>query len=100
MKLNKKDYITILEYYKINIPVNAKLHEIQILAEDIIAEKLCRCIKKVQKIDDEDESRAIAICKNSILGNKKLKISRFTCKKKPKLFKNNLKKTRIIKIHN
>ena len=33
-----------------------------------------------------NEGRAIAICKTSVLKNKNLKINKFTCKKKPQLF--------------
>ena len=105
MKLSRKDYITILKYYKIDVSNDAKLKYIQEKAEQILAEKLCRCIKKVHnqdskkvKIRDTKEARAIAICQNSILTKKKLKINRFTCKKKPKFLSKKGSKTKINKI--
>ena len=99
MKLSRKDYITILRFYKISISDNAKLNEVREKAEQLIAEKLCRCIKKVKLDSDSNESRAIAICNKSILGKKKLKIHRFTCKKKPKLLGKKGSKTKLVKIY-
>ena len=99
MKLNKSDYLNILRFYNINISSDAKINEIRNKAEDIISKKLCRCIKKIQKPKDLNESRAIAICQNSVLGKKNIKINRFTCKKKPKLLGKKGKKTKLIKIH-
>jgi hypothetical protein len=77
MRLTKKDYTSILNYYKIKYD---KLTPLQIKnnAESILATKLCKCIKKVSS----DESKAIAICTNSVLQKKYLKAFRFTCKKK------------------
>ena len=81
MKLTKKDYTSILNYYKISYE---KLTPLQIKnnAESILATKLCKCIKKVTPILKSDESKAIAICTNSVLQKKYLKAFRFTCKKK------------------
>ena len=84
MKLNKSDYISILKYYNINY-LNKSSVEIKNLAEEIIADKLCSCIKKVNN-KSNNESRAIAICRNNVINKKGYKINRFTCKKKPKLF--------------
>lgn len=84
MKLNKNDYISILQYYNIHHS-DKSLIEIKNLAEEIIADKLCSCIKKV-KPETKNESRAIAICRSSIINKKGFKINRFTCKKKTKLF--------------
>lgn len=79
MKLYKKDYENILNYY--NEPFDNNIKELKNKVENIIANKLCRCIKKVNKrIKDNDYS--IAICKNSVLTKKNLKIKGFTCKKK------------------
>ena len=99
MKLTKNDYITILKYYNISIPKNTKLKTVRQKAEQIIAEKLCRCIKKVDTSNLTKESRAIAICKNSVITRKNLNIHRFTCKKKPKLHskKGSKSNTKIIK---
>ena len=46
MKLTKNDYITILKYYNINVPKDTKIKAIRQKAEQLIAEKLCRCIKR------------------------------------------------------
>lgn len=96
MKLNKKDYIDILKFYNIKYPNNASLSTITNLAEDIIAKKLCSCIKKVNN-DINDESIKIAICRKNVIHKKGYKINRFTCKKKPKLLSKKKTKTKIWK---
>jgi len=95
MKLNKNDYISILKYYKINY-LNKSFIEIQNLAEQIIADKLCSCIKKIN-IKSNNESKAIAICRNNVINKKGYKINRFTCKKKPKLFNKKSKRNKNYK---
>jgi len=90
MQLTKQDYLTILKFYNIDINNNAKLFQIKEKAENILADKLCKCIKKLQDPNDIDETRSIAICKNSVLNKKDITASRFTCKKKARfLGKNN-----------
>lgn len=76
-KLTNKDYISILKYYKINIPKSN--HLIKIKAEKIMAEKLCKCIKK---IDIENESKSIGICTRTIFNRKGYTRGQFECKKK------------------
>jgi methionyl-tRNA formyltransferase len=91
--LNQNDYIKILNYYDIPISPKDSSKTIKHKAENILAEKLCKCIKKVKKNDDErdnetpseSESKAIAICSNSIFEKKGLDRGLFDCKKKPKL---------------
>ena len=97
MKLTKKDYIKILKFYKIEYPEDTKIKIIREKAEQLLAEKLCRCIKKVSA-PNPDEARAIAICQNSVMTKKKIKVHRFTCKKKPKLLPKKGSKTRVSKI--
>jgi len=80
MKLSKNDYKSILNFYKIDSD-NLNNKQIKSKAEDILATKLCRCIKKVDPTL-KNESKAIAICTDSILKKKHLKSFRFTCKKK------------------
>ena len=80
MRLRNKlysDYIKILNYYDIPIPKNKKqlIHE----AENILADKLCKCIKKV---DINNESKSIGICTKTIYNRKGLTRKSFTCKKK------------------
>ena len=65
MRLKNSDYITILKYYDIDAQGMRK-KDAKRKAEDLLANKLCRCIKRVDN-KDEPESRAIAICKSSIL---------------------------------
>ncbi len=93
--LKKDDYIKILNYYKIPIGRTDSSKTIKIKAEEILADKLCKCIKKVKQTDDEidtetpteAESKAIGICTDSIFRRKGLKHSGFTCKKRPKFLK-------------
>jgi len=90
-ELTKNDYINILNYYKLTIPKSKRL--IQKNAEQILAEKLCRCIKKV---DSKFESRAIGICTKTIINNKGYNRGKFNCKKNlsVKISKNNKVKTK------
>ena len=101
MDLSHHDYLQILQYYNINY---VKLNKIKIkeAAENILASKLCRCIKKV---GSDDEQRSIGICKKSVLGRKHLKNYNFTCKKKAKFIpkkkgsKNLVKTKRVLQIN-
>lgn len=70
----------------------ASFKTVQNAAEEILATKLCRCIKKINPTE-KNESKNIALCANSVLKKKGLKLSRFTCKKKPS-FTKSLNKTR------
>lgn len=76
-ELTNNDYKRILEFYKKTIPRSKRLLKIQ--AEKILANKLCKCIKKVDK---NNESRAIGICTKTIINNKGFTRGKFTCKKK------------------
>ena len=55
-ELTNNDYKKILEFYNKPIPKSRRLLKKQ--AEKILANKLCKCIKKVDK---ENEARAIGI---------------------------------------
>ena len=76
-ELTNKDYISILKYYNIDIPKSNRLLKKQ--AEKIMAEKLCKCIKKIVPIN---ESRAIGICTKTIFNQKGYTRGKFQCKKK------------------
>jgi hypothetical protein len=78
--ITNADYVKILDYYKIKIPRSDRL--LQKTAENIMADKLCRCIKK---LDPVNESRSIGICTKSIFNKKGLKRENFTCKGKRKV---------------
>ena len=90
--LKKIDYIKILNYYSIPISSTDSSKTIKNKAEEILANKLCKCIKKVKKTDTdidtetptEAESKSIGICSDSIFRRKGLKHGAFTCKKHPK----------------
>lgn len=90
-KLNKNDYLSILKYYNVNSN-GLSLSDIKNTAENILANKLCRCIKKVgnyylKKKIIKQKKDIIGICKNSVITKKKLQINKFRCKKKPRLLK-------------
>jgi hypothetical protein len=84
MKLTNKDYKTILNFYKVDLSALSS-KEIKSKAEHYLAMKLCKCIKKIKGpggTGASDEKRAIAICYNSVLKKKNLKVFKFSCKKK------------------
>ena len=76
-KLTNKDYVSILKYYNLDIPKSRRLLKIQ--AEKIMAEKLCKCIKK---LDPENEARSIGICTKTIFNRKGYTRGEFKCKQK------------------
>ena len=76
-KLTNLDYANILHFYKKKIPTSARILKLQ--AEHILAEKLCRCIKK---LGPTNEARSIGICTKSVINNKGYKRGTFSCKKK------------------
>lgn len=84
------DYKKILKYYKKSYSKKSN-YKIKKEAENILANKLCKCIKTISK-RNKNQRGVIAICANSVFTKKKLKYNRFTCKSNPKLIPN--KKTR------
>ena len=76
-ELTINDYKHILEFYKKPIPKSKR--QLKIQAENMLANKLCRCIKKTDKVN---EARAIGICTKTIINNKGFSRGKFTCKKK------------------
>ena len=99
MKLTLDDYIIIAKHYGLRIPISKKtkrynFRKLKKNVHTLLAKKLCRCIKSVQKTSKKSltrknkykENRAIAICNKSIFKNRGMKHYRFTCKKKKKLF--------------
>ena len=92
-KLNNDDYKKILEYYKKPIPKSEEL--IKNFAEQIIGQKLCRCIKKI----GAPEERSIGICTKTIINNKGYTRGKFNCKGKSSIIlKKNKNKTKKIKL--
>jgi hypothetical protein len=76
-ELTINDYKHILEFYKKPLPKSKRLLKLE--AEKLLASKLCRCIKK---IDRDSESRAIGICTKTVINNKGYSRGKFTCKNK------------------
>jgi len=93
--LSKSDYIKILNYY--DLPVPKKQSQMKTKAENVLANKLCRCIKKVGSI--RDEKKGIGICTRSIFNKKGLVRESFKCKKSIKnvTFKKRKKKNQTKK---
>lgn len=98
--LTKNDYVKILDYYDLSIPKNRDTLKKQ--AETVLANKLCRCIKKVSPTN---EARGIGICTRSIFKKKGLVRGTFKClrvhknvtlKKQPKRGASTRKKNRKI----
>lgn len=77
VELTNKDYVSILKYYNLNIPRSKRLLKKQ--AEQIMAEKLCKCIKKIDPIN---EAKSIGICTKTIFNRKGYTRGKFQCKKK------------------
>ena len=111
MRLLLSDYKTILKFYNIDAS-NMNKTAIKRKAEDILAEKLCRCIKKVgtslknksqlrnKSLKNKSKAaRVIAICKNSILTKKNVFSPKFTCKGTAKLLPSKHKHNTLTKRH-
>lgn len=91
------DYKVILNFY--GIPhANLNAAEIKKAAEAILGSKMCKCIKRVQKSRHKPlvESQAIAICKDSVLTKKQLRIYNFKCKGKNTLLPQKKTRKRLV----
>ena len=75
-ELTTNDYKKILEYYNKPIPKSSRL--VKAAAEKILAQKLCRCIKKV----GPPEGKAIGICTKTVFNRKGYTRGKFKCKGK------------------
>jgi hypothetical protein len=84
-----------LDYYNVEYK-NTSTSHVKKLAERIIAEKLCSCIKKVPNANNP-ESRAIGICIYSVIQRKHLKINGFSCKKRMMLKTSKTNKNKLTK---
>jgi hypothetical protein len=74
------DYKKILEYYGETVPRSKRL--LKKNAEDIMARKLCACIKK---LGTSFEPRSIGICTRTVFKNRGLKRGTFKCRKPRKI---------------
>lgn len=88
-ELNNNDYKQILEYY--NKPIPKSNSFLKINAEKVLSEKLCRCIKKLDPIN---ESRSIGICTKTIINSKGYTRGNFKCKGKRSI---TIKKSKKVK---
>lgn len=79
-KITTKDYKSILSYY--NKPIPSSTKQLKENAEKILAEKLCRCIKKVDPIN---EAKSIGICTKTVFNSRGLTRGAFTCTGKRKV---------------
>jgi len=77
VRLTNNDYRNILEFY--NKPIPESKINIRTNAEKLLVSKLCRCIKKLEPMN---EARSIGICTKTIINNKGFIRGKFTCKKK------------------
>jgi hypothetical protein len=76
-ELTNNDYKQILEYYNKPIPKSTRL--LKNNAQQILAEKLCRCIKQ---IEPKNEARSIGICTKTIFNRKGYTRGKFKCRGK------------------
>jgi hypothetical protein len=76
-ELNNNDYKQILEFYNLPIPKSNRI--LKESAGKILSNKLCRCIKKVDK---NNEKRAIGICTKTVINRKGFTRGKFKCKGK------------------
>ena len=88
-ELTTNDYKKILEFYNKVIPKSPRL--IKNTAEKLLAQKLCRCIKKVSP-DLKNEGRAIGICTKTIFKSKGITRGKFKCKGKQSVKTRKIKK--------
>jgi hypothetical protein len=75
--MNNNDYIKILQFYNQSIPKTKR--QMKVKSEKILSSKLCRCIKRIQPLN---ESRSIGICTKTIFNRKGYTRGKFSCKKK------------------
>lgn len=95
MDLTSEDYKMILKHYKVKIPKTKK--ERREAVDKLLATKMCKCIKTVEKTSKIEEPGAIAICNKSIFRNRGLKFNRITCKKRYKFVGNKKTKRNLVK---
>ncbi len=96
MRLTHRDYTDVLDFYEIPHKGLTKA-KVKIQAEQVLAGKLCRCIKKVDP-KKEDEKRAIAICEDSVLVKKGIRGTKFKCKGKAKFVSRRGTNKKLVKI--
>lgn len=105
MRLTRADYIAILNYYHMP-PDGLTSAAIKKEAERLLAEKMCRCIKKLEKGYKRRQRRftrstlrfrPIAICRDSVINKKNLRMYTFQCER-PQQLNSPRQKRRTLKI--
>ena len=97
MELSSMEYKKIAQFYEIPKPANKSYKEI---AEDILAGKLCKCIKKVRSSQQVLEKAAIGVCRKSIFKNRGIDFYNFKCKTGQKLISKKGTKKQLHKFRN
>jgi len=85
MKLTNSDYMKILHHYQGEHATRKNKKSIKQRAHQIMAQKLCRCIKSSNDNDakgGDDKGRRIGYCTRSIFNTKGLRQHGFRCKTK------------------
>lgn len=78
--LSNKDNLDILRYY--NISANKKKGSTRKAAKKVLADKLCKCIKKLTvRNNGVNDGRTIGLCTKSVFERKGLERGLFTCDK-------------------
>ena len=93
--MKESDYDSILLHYEVDVPKILK--EKKKLVEQLMAGKMCRCIKAVQKSSKLEEPAAIAICNKSIFQKRGLKYNKIKCKGKSQFIANKKTKKKLVK---
>ena len=75
--MKESDYNMILNHYEVPIPKSRRIK--RKMVEDLLSDKMCRCIKSVEKTSKLKEPAAIAICNQSIFRNRGLKYNKLKC---------------------
>lgn len=93
--MKDSDYNKILKHYELPIPRSKRIKKKMV--QDLLSNKMCRCIKSVQKSSKLKEPASIAICNQSIFRNRGLKYNKLKCKPKPQFIENKKTKKKLVK---
>jgi len=86
--MRKNDYVNILNFYKLSLPLKKTMKNIKKKATRVISNKFCKCIKALEKT--KLPSVAIGICTRSVINRKGLKRGKWTCNKSKNKTKKNI----------
>jgi hypothetical protein len=92
LQLTPADYKKVLTYY--NQPIPRSTRQTKKKAEQLLTNKLCKCIQKVKKSfrarnktmkNKELLSSSVGVCRDSVLHRKNIDVYQFKCDKTQKL---------------